>query len=161
MSSPSGLLVSVRSVEEAEAALAGGAALIDVKEPERGPLGRAKDSTIAAIINHVANRRPVSAALGELSDFDGVIPPGLAYVKCGLAGCLDTSWRSFLKDQWERTQPPLAVAVAYADWQCAKAPTLWEVVALALERPGNVLLVDTYCKDAWPRDRTRKPTLLD
>ena len=36
-----GLLVSVRSGAEAEAALAGGADLIDVKEPTRGALGRA------------------------------------------------------------------------------------------------------------------------
>ena len=44
------LLVSVRSVEEAEAALAGGADLIDVKEPTRGSLGRADDAVIAAIL---------------------------------------------------------------------------------------------------------------
>ena len=35
-----GLLVSVRSAAEAATALAGGADLIDVKEPSRGPLGR-------------------------------------------------------------------------------------------------------------------------
>ena len=35
------LLVSVRSPAEALAALEGGAALIDVKEPARGSLGRA------------------------------------------------------------------------------------------------------------------------
>ena len=35
------LLVSVRSAAEAEEALAGGAALIDVKEPANGPLGKA------------------------------------------------------------------------------------------------------------------------
>ena len=34
-----GLLVSVRSAEEAEIALAGGANLIDIKEPSRGALG--------------------------------------------------------------------------------------------------------------------------
>ena len=33
------LLVSVRSAEEAEIALAGGADVIDVKEPRRGALG--------------------------------------------------------------------------------------------------------------------------
>ena len=37
-----GLLVSVRSAEEARAALAGGATVIDIKEPDRGPLGRAE-----------------------------------------------------------------------------------------------------------------------
>ena len=63
-----GLLVSVRSVAEAEIALAGGAAIIDVKEPSRGALGRADDTIIADIVRSVAGRAPVSAALGELID---------------------------------------------------------------------------------------------
>src|SRR5437660_1345426 len=88
------LLVSVRSVAEAEAALAGGAALIDVKEPARGALGRADDDVIAAVVRFVAGRCPVSAALGELREsvppFAG---PGLAYAKWGLAGCgADPRW---------------------------------------------------------------------
>jgi uncharacterized protein (UPF0264 family) len=61
------LLVSVRSAAEAEAALAGGAALIDVKEPSRGSLGPADDETVAAVLRTVAGMRPVSMALGELS----------------------------------------------------------------------------------------------
>src|SRR6266478_5781453 len=83
-----GLLVSVRSPAEAEAALRGGAALIDVKEPGRGSLGRAEDAVIAAVIAAVAARRPVSAALGELME-EGSQPfsgPGLSFVKWGLAG---------------------------------------------------------------------------
>src|SRR5256885_16611977 len=52
-----GLLVSVRSAGEAEAAIAGGADLIDVKEPAYGSLGRAKDETIAAGGGRVARRR--------------------------------------------------------------------------------------------------------
>ncbi|MGI9178650.1 MAG: (5-formylfuran-3-yl)methyl phosphate synthase, partial [Pirellulales bacterium] len=38
---PDGLLVSVRSVEEAIEAVEGTAAIVDIKEPSRGPLGRA------------------------------------------------------------------------------------------------------------------------
>ncbi|MBI3410473.1 MAG: hypothetical protein HY040_19210 [Planctomycetes bacterium] len=159
--SRSGLLVSVRSVEEADAALAGGAALIDVKEPAHGSLGRADAAVIAAVARRVAGRQPVSAALGELCDFDGIIPQGLAYVKCGLANCRRESWRSFLQDQWRRTEPPLAVAVAYADWQCAVAPPLDEVASFAQERPGSVLLIDTHCKDSATPDRSGRPTLLD
>ena len=40
MSGTPGLLVSVRSADEVEAALAGGASLIDVKEPRKGRLPR-------------------------------------------------------------------------------------------------------------------------
>ena len=39
---PVGLLVSVRSVEEAKDALAAGADLIDVKDPAKGALGMAE-----------------------------------------------------------------------------------------------------------------------
>ncbi len=84
------LLVSVRSAAEAEAALAGGAALIDVKEPARGALGRADDAVIADVVRAVAGRAPVSAALGELRDGAPALPAGLgllSFVKCGLAGC--------------------------------------------------------------------------
>ncbi len=81
------LLVSVRSAAEAEAALAGGAHVIDVKEPSRGSLGRADDATIDEVVRVVAGRRPVSAALGELHDF-GEWPeclPQLQFVKWGLS----------------------------------------------------------------------------
>ena len=65
------LLVSVRSAAEAEAALTGGASVIDVKEPTRGALGRADDGAIADVVAAVAGRAPVSAALGELRDRPG------------------------------------------------------------------------------------------
>src|SRR5437879_5820555 len=98
------LLVSVRSVAEAEAALLGGADLIDVKEPERGALGRAKGATIAAVLRRISRRRPVSAALGELADFSCPYPgAGLAYVKSGLAGCLGRAgWQRELLANAER-----------------------------------------------------------
>lgn len=162
-----GLLVSVRSPSEAAAALAGGADIIDVKEPERGPLGRADDETIRAVLDVVAGRRPVSAALGEL--VDGESRPNdarLRFVKWGLARCERIpsgdagSWRKTLTLELSRRAKPQAVVVAYADWQCAQAPPAHEVVAFACQRPGNVLLVDTYCKEPAPRSPAR-PTLLD
>ena len=48
------LLVSVRCAEEATAALAGGADIIDVKEPRRGSLGRADDRVIREVMEVVA-----------------------------------------------------------------------------------------------------------
>src|SRR5207248_6212819 len=93
------LLVSVRSEAEVEVALAGGAALIDVKEPARGSLGRASEATLTGVLRSVAGRRPVSAALGELAEATENRWPlaaiGLAYVKWGLAGYADVKrdWR--------------------------------------------------------------------
>ena len=51
------LLVSVRSAAEALTALAGGAALIDAKEPASGSLGRADDAVIRDIVTAVAGWR--------------------------------------------------------------------------------------------------------
>src|SRR6516162_9005987 len=98
------LLVSVRNATEAEAALAGGAHLIDVKEPARGPLGRADEATIAAVVRRVAGRRPVSAAMGELAPNAGPgAPPGLAYVKWGLAGrACNAGWQEQLPTMYPR-----------------------------------------------------------
>jgi (5-formylfuran-3-yl)methyl phosphate synthase len=158
---PWGLLVSVRSAAEAEIALAGGAALIDVKEPSRGALGRADDAAVADIVRTVAGRRPVSAALGELADGGALAAcRGLRFVKWGLASCRATDWRAELERRLERPRPQ-TVIVAYADWQCAQAPTVEEVVTFACRRPGNVLLIDTHCKDAAKLSLRRRPTLLD
>ena len=147
---PIGLLVSVRSAEEARAAFDGGATLIDIKDPARGSLGRADAAVIATVIEAVNGRRPVSAALGEWVDGIGAFPDGeLAYVKWGLAGCRDRAdWRFAMQTYLARPQRPHVVLAAYADWECAQAPPVDEVFALAAEHPGSTLLIDTHCKVA-------------
>src|SRR5262252_1560909 len=84
-----GLLVSVRSAAESETALAGGADVIDVKEPRRGALGPAEPSVWRQILKVVGGQTVVSAALGELhSDAIGdyaAEATGLAYAKIGLS----------------------------------------------------------------------------
>lgn len=157
-----GLLVSVRDVAEARAALAGGAAIIDVKEPARGALGRADDETIGEIVRAVNGRRPVSAALGELTEeLPRPACAGLAFVKRGLAGCATLNWRERLTRELAISGTTRAVTAAYADWQCAQAPSVDEVQEFACRRPGNVLLIDTHCKDAASLSLGRKPALLD
>ncbi len=142
------LLVSVRSVAEARDALAGGADLIDVKDPARGPLGRADEDVMVAVLREVAGRRPVSVALGELLEHSKTIPAnGFAYAKWGLAGCgANPNWPKRFGDV-RRTLPLgcTAVAVAYADWQAAAAPFPEEVCAFACDH-GLPLLVDTWAK---------------
>jgi len=146
------LLVSVRSVSEAQAAVDGGAAVIDVKEPSLGPLGRASCATWRAIRAAVPAVIPVSVALGELADLDpGSIRPecfaGIAFRKAGPAG-LGGDWSR----RWElaRQADQAAtgwVAVIYADWTEAQAPDPDAVIAAALgatDCPG--LLVDSWDK---------------
>jgi uncharacterized protein (UPF0264 family) len=152
------LLVSVRSASEAEVALRGGAAVIDVKEPARGSLGRASDRTIAEVVRIVAGRRPVSAALGERTDAPiGDLPPSdlsLAYVKWGLAGYEGRGKRGWTRELFgamrllaERQPSCRAVAVAYADWRRARAPTPKEVCSFAVGQPVGAFLLDTWQKD--------------
>jgi (5-formylfuran-3-yl)methyl phosphate synthase len=151
-----GLLVSVRSADEAEAALAGGADLIDVKDPERGSLGKADDDVIAAVVRQVAERCPVSAAMGELTEWmDGggslVFPDGLTWVKFGLAGCRTRpEWRDRLRDLRRSVQENAScrvVMTAYADWRRATAPSVEDVVSYALIERAAALLIDTWGKD--------------
>ena len=59
-------LASVRSAEEARIALAGGADIIDAKEPAAGALGRVPPATLAAIVETVGGQCPVSATIGDV-----------------------------------------------------------------------------------------------
>jgi uncharacterized protein (UPF0264 family) len=148
MSHPPQLLVSVRSAREALTALEGGAALVDVKEPEHGSLGRADEQVIREVVQVVAGRRPVSAALGEWLDNAGPIPDAdLCYVKWGLAGCAGNGdWRRHFTRLLRHQHRPQPVLVAYVDAANAHAPPLEEVFAVAAEHPGCVMLVDTNGK---------------
>jgi uncharacterized protein (UPF0264 family) len=147
-----GLLVSVRSAAEAEVALAGGADIVDVKEPLRGSLGPA-DPVVWRDVQRVVRRRTVtSAALGELlhdrvedlaqqaSDF--------RYVKIGLAGCHGQhGWiRKWLAATRCLPRGVAAVPVAYADWPQARAPSPSVALVLAASSPARLLLIDTFDK---------------
>lgn len=145
------LLVSVRSAAEAEAALRGGAALIDVKEPALGSLGRASATILADVVHAVASRCPVSAALGEMREpFDLPLSPSLAYVKWGLADCRE-DWQRLLSVAMRCLTQCLPncriVAVAYADWRQAHAPPPEEVCSFAIENSMGAFLLDTWRKD--------------
>ena len=119
------LLVSVRDADEARLALGGGADLIDVKEPSRGPLGAADAATIERVSTAVAGRVPTSAALGELRDHGplATLPCGCVdYAKFGLSGCAG-DWTSPLRAALAALpEGVVGVAVCYADWKAACAP---------------------------------------
>jgi (5-formylfuran-3-yl)methyl phosphate synthase len=163
-----GLLVSVRSAREAAAALEGGADLIDIKEPRRGALGRASNDVVSAVLDSVAGKRPVSAALGELSQLRDTLPvPGLSFVKCGLANLGGSKrWQRQLLNLRERIggsrQAPELVNVAYVDWKNAAAPPWQDVAEFALRKSGGVLLLDTFDKKWRSKAKANRPaTLLD
>lgn len=149
------LLVSVRNADEALAALAGGADVIDIKEPNRGALGAADPAIWRSAVQAVDSQTPVSVALGELCDFhvEKLSPDfaqslaGVSWAKLGLAGCAqDGDWRQ----RWGSAIAALpqhvqSVAVIYADWLAAAAPSPDQVLAAAQGR-ASVVLIDTFDK---------------
>ncbi len=158
-----GLLVSVRSDEEATEAIAGGATIIDVKEPLHGSLGCASPDVIAKIAGVVGQDRPWTMACGELRDGGSFIlehlrrtlamlpasavPP--AAVKIGLAGMAGADWRRDVQTLFsELPLGPERVIVAYADWASAMAPTPEEVIQAAVSNGCATLLIDTADKSA-------------
>lgn len=165
------LLVSVRDADEAALALAAGVDLIDVKEPRAGSLGAASPEVVRNVLDRVAGRVPVSAALGELRDWiererapDSSpgpakaspprawtsCEPRLAFAKLGLAGAAaDSRW----PEDWARhlgpaPRNPAAVAVIYADFPRAAAPAPEAVLDLGAALGCRMLLVDTWQKSA-------------
>lgn len=116
------LLVSVRDVDEALVAAAGGADFVDLKEPRDGALGALPLATIAAVVAALRARHParrISATVGEhagaplealLARVAATAACGVDYVKVGLrpgdqatlaalAGCPATVVPVFVADQ--------------------------------------------------------------
>ncbi|MEI6505310.1 MAG: (5-formylfuran-3-yl)methyl phosphate synthase [Planctomycetota bacterium] len=158
---PGGLLVSVRSVEEAAEAVAGGAVIVDVKEPGRGPLGCADADVAAAIVAFVGSAGCCTLACGELA---AGVPAIAAHVNrvVGLAAVTGTAPRGakagpagLTVGEWQSAFAALAhalpagvepVAVAYADWARAKAPEPEALIAAAGAVGAVTLLIDTSDK---------------
>lgn len=74
------MLASVTHPEEALLALAGGADIIDCKDPGNGALGALPADMVEAIIDAVAGRRPVSATVGDLPGRPELLGPAIRYM---------------------------------------------------------------------------------
>jgi (5-formylfuran-3-yl)methyl phosphate synthase len=141
------LLVSVRSAAEAVHALDGGADLIDVKEPTRGPLGPAATAIVREVITVVAARRPVSAALGEWREWTGSqVPDGLRYVKWGLAETAEDPTTA-VYGMRAADVPADPVLVAYGDHRRVGSPDPEWLAERAASMRFAAFLLDTAIKD--------------
>ena len=156
------LLVSVRSADEVEPALSGGADIIDAKEPGNGSLGSVSPATLAEVASRVPSNQELSVALGDVSSVaqvtalvDGLwLPPRSAttYLKLGFAGLRSPETvRELLgaaigAASRHRSRVTI-IAVAYADAERAAALPA-EVILRAAEVLGaGGLLMDTHLKD--------------
>ena len=156
------LLVSVRSAAEAEAALAGGAHIIDAKEPDRGSLGAVLPEHLEGIVAAVPDHWPFSVALGDFGMERELVHAvaslrlrprkGPLFVKCGFAGVgspahLGRLLAAAVGAASAHPAHPAVIGVAYAD--AARARSLApHAMADAATRAGCFgVLLDTQIKD--------------
>jgi (5-formylfuran-3-yl)methyl phosphate synthase len=149
-----GLLASVRTADEALAALEGGADIIDLKEPAAGALGRLPRAMIAAILEKLEGRLPTSATIGDMplepapvaAAVEAIAATGVDFVKIGVfAGPLAPTLAALA--------PAMArgcrlVAVLFAD----RAPDFSLIDRVAAAGFRGVML-DTADKTAGPLTR--------
>jgi uncharacterized protein (UPF0264 family) len=169
------LLVSVRSAAEVEHALAGGADIIDAKEPDRGSLGPVSAQTLAEIVLRLPSNRTFSVALGDFAiDADVVaaitslsLPSRNAptFLKLGFAGVqspelVDWLLTAAIEAAAEVRSAPRIIAVAYAD--AARAETLppEDISRLAHKAGAAGVLLDTCIKDGAGLLRWLDPSRL-
>jgi (5-formylfuran-3-yl)methyl phosphate synthase len=156
------LLVSVRGADEVSAALAGGADIVDAKEPAHGPLGPVPPRVLRAIAARVPGSLPFSVALGDFTATDrvrravaGVDLPerrGPLYLKLGFAGQgsareVTSLITAAIASTAASIDQAVVVPVAYADHIRACTPSP-EALLMAAEKAGaRAFLMDTYSKD--------------
>jgi uncharacterized protein (UPF0264 family) len=104
------------------------------------------------VVQAVAGRRPVSAALGELADppVTGERLAGVSFAKVGLANA-PSDWRDRLKDLFPAPREPgsvAPVAAAYAEESRVGAPAIADVLDWAVGARAWALLIDTAIKDS-------------
>jgi uncharacterized protein (UPF0264 family) len=153
------LLVSVRSAAEAKVALAGGADIIDAKEPSRGSLGAVSPKGLQQIWEVIPEDHPMSVALGdpktagEIRRMISAVPQSerLAYLKLGFAGVRDPDVIHHLLEaalESAAGRPLGIVAVAYVDAPHARSLPPESIGQIAGETGVAGVLLDTYQKAA-------------
>ncbi len=151
------LLVSVRNEFEFEAIRETAIDVIDLKEPNEGPLAPCLPEVWQRVASEWQNRDSpplarLSAALGEQDQALAaahLLPEDFHFAKAGPSGC-DSSDR--IQYLWDQTRSSLGnrtelVAVAYADYRQAGCLPPESILDLAARFGCSKLLVDTYTKD--------------
>jgi len=154
------LLVSPINIEEAEAAMAGGADILDVKNPKEGSLGANFPWVIRSVAEVAAGKLPVSATIG---DFDykpgtaslaalGAAFSGADYIKVGLLkienqGQATDMLGNIVRAVKEFDENKKLVAAAYSDHARVGSISPMDLPEVASECGADVVMVDTAIKD--------------
>jgi hypothetical protein len=153
------LLVSPRDVEEAMAAVEGGADIVDVKNPSEGSLGASFPWVIREIKNKLPGGIELSAAIGDL-DFKpgtaslaayGVSLLNVDYIKVGFYGIRDLrdalEMGRFLNRAISSTRSRLVLA-GYADYKEIGAIDPLLLPEIARQVGAHGVMIDTARKNS-------------
>ncbi len=153
------LLVSVATPTDAAAAVAGGADIIDAKNPAAGPLGAVTMDVLRQIDAAARAHRPVTAALGDAAHEADTEQAAFAFaaagarlVKVGFAGVADSARALLLLRAAVRGANAGGggcgvVAVAYADGAQVGSPDYVHVIDTAAAAGAAGVLLDTAEKN--------------
>lgn len=161
------VLISPVSVEEARAARAGGADIIDVKNVAEGSLGASFPRVIRAVADAVGQPPvTISATLGDLPYKPGTaalaalgaVTSGARYVKAGLHGVTDAHQAAdvmlAVREACKDVDPAVrVVAAGYADYRRFGGIAPDDVLEAAARAACDGAMLDTAFKDG--------PTLFD
>jgi (5-formylfuran-3-yl)methyl phosphate synthase len=157
------LLVSPMNIEEAQTALAGGADILDVKNPKEGSLGANFPWAIRAVSELARGHAPVSATIGDL-DFKpgtaslaalGAAFSGADYIKVGLLGVktadqADEMLAEIVKAVKDFDPQKKVVAAGYSDYTRVGSISPMLLPQCAKRSGADLVMVDTAIKDGRP-----------
>ncbi len=154
------LLISPKNEKEALEAIAGGADIIDVKNPEEGALGANYPWVIKKIKDITPKNLEVSCTLGEFGNLPGSVSLaavgaaslGVDYIKVGLFGIKTLKDAVFLLQNVNRAakecNPKIKVALAgYADAKKIGTIDPLLIPEIANKAQVEVAMLDTSIKD--------------
>jgi FolB domain-containing protein len=143
------MLASVKNKAEAETVWAGGADIIDLKDPEKGALGALDTGVAEEIVRSVGRRRPLSAAAGATDGAPGEVvdavaaaaATGVDYIKIGIGP--EEAAADCVRALRPHTHKNKLVGVLFAD--CA--PDL-DMLSVLAENGFSGAMLDTAKKGA-------------
>lgn len=152
------LLISVKDKDEAVLVGQSDAIdILDVKDPDKGSLGRPDAAILRSILDHSTAKQRISVAIGEAKQIDFSIAGylnscdryrKLSFVKFGLATLADNpDWRERIKELVNEV-PNYATPVlcGYVDFINAHSPEPIHVLQLVADLGLRNFLLDTYQK---------------
>ena len=154
------LLISSSDATEAVEAVAGGADIVDVKNPQEGALGASFPWIIRQVRGIAPKNVEVSCTIGDLPCLPGSVSlaalgaasTGVDYVKVGL-GCVKTEeqaiflLRNAVKAAKDYNPAVKVVAAGYGDAKRAGSVDPLLLPKIADEAGADVVMVDTAVKD--------------